>query len=207
MRYGIIILAAGNSSRLGSPKQLLEVNGTTFIAHVVQQASGIPNAAIVVVSGAADQQIWTALSSSNVQICFNPEWAEGMSGSIRTGLEALLHVDPEMTACMLLVCDQPHVSTGLLQQMVSLYEANEAGILACTYGNTVGTPAIFGSPFFKELKSLKGPEGAKKIITKYETNVVYLPFPKGIVDIDTAEEYVTFISGQQEQSIDAGKGI
>lgn len=197
MRYGIIILAAGSSSRLGRPKQLLEVNDTTFIAHVVRQASGIPNATIVVVSGAADQQIRTALSASNVQICFNPEWTEGMSGSIRTGLEALLRVDPEINACMLMVCDQPHVSTGLLQDMINLYETSGAGILACTYGNAVGTPAIFGAPFFDELKCLKGPEGAKRIITKYETNVVYLPFPKGIVDIDTAEEYVTFISAQQ----------
>lgn len=206
-KYGIIVLAAGSSSRLGRPKQLLQVNGTTFIAHVVHQALDLPDATTLVVTGAVDQEIRTALASSNVQICFNLDWAQGMSASIKTGLEALLRTEPEIQACMLLVCDQPHLSTGILREMIRLYEASEARILACSYGDTVGSPAIFSKEYFEELTQLKGQEGAKKIITKYQTNVVYLPFPKGIVDIDTAEEYVTFMSGQQVQTLDAGKEI
>jgi molybdenum cofactor cytidylyltransferase len=207
LKYGIIILAAGSSSRLGSPKQLLRVHGITFIAHVVKQASALPNAITLVVSGAADQEIRTALQSAEVPIFFNPQWETGMAHSIKTGLEALLLTEPGIEACMLLVCDQPHLSTSLLKEMVNLYETSRAGILACSYGNTAGSPAIFERQYFEELMRLKGQEGAKKIIQKYQTNAVYLPFPNGVVDIDTAEEYVTFISRQQERTIDAGKGI
>jgi molybdenum cofactor cytidylyltransferase len=205
-KYGIVILAAGNSSRLGRPKQLLELNGSTFIAHIVQQASDVAEATTMVVSGAADQEIRTALAAFDVQVCFNPDWAQGMSTSIRSGVRALLHAEPAIEACMLVVCDQPYVSTGLFWEMVSRYESAATGILACSYGGTVGSPAIFGKQFFDELMNLEGQEGAKKIIKKYQTNVLTFPFPKGLVDIDTAEDYVTFMSGQQDQIIDAGKG-
>lgn len=196
-RYGIIILAAGSSSRLGQPKQLLMLNGSTFIEHVVHQAAGVPEAIPLVVSGAADPEIQVALAGFGTRIFFNTNWAQGMSRSIKTGIKALLGMEPAVEACMLVVCDQPHVSTSLFKEMISSYEQAGTGILACSYGDTAGSPAIFGRQYFDELMCLEGQEGAKKIIKKYQTNVSYLPFPKGIVDIDTAEDYVTFISGQQ----------
>lgn len=205
-KYGIVILAAGSSSRLGRPKQLLELNGSTFIAHIVQQALDVAESTTVVVSGAADSGIRKALSGFDVPVNFNPDWEHGMSTSIRSGVRALLFAQPTLEACILLVCDQPYVTTGLFREMIRQYESAAAGILACSYGDTLGSPAIFGRAFFDELLKLEGQEGAKKILKKYQTNVLSFPFPKGSVDIDTAEDYVTFMSGQQKQIIDAGKG-
>jgi molybdenum cofactor cytidylyltransferase len=193
-KYGIIILAAGSSSRLGRPKQLLVFEGTTLIEHVVRQACAVSEALTVVVSGAIHNEIQTALATAQVSLIYNPDWVKGMSASLQVGLKALLNEAPGVKACILMVCDQPYVSTTLLEEMIHSYENNAAEIVACTYAETAGTPALFGACFFDDLLSLGGQAGAKKIIAENETNVFYLPFPMGRVDIDTAQDYVTFIS-------------
>lgn len=193
-KYGVIILAAGSSSRLGKPKQLLAFEGTTLIEHVVRQASAVSEALTVVVSGAAHEEIQTALATAQVSLVYNPDWEKGMSSSLQMGLKALVNEAPEVEACILMVCDQPYVSTILLEEMLRSYENNDAEIVACTYAETAGTPALFGACFFEDLLGLGGQAGAKKIIAENETNVFYLPFPNGRVDIDTAQDYVTFIS-------------
>jgi molybdenum cofactor cytidylyltransferase len=193
-KYGIIILAAGSSSRLGSPKQLLAFEGTTLIEHVVRQACNVPDAITLVVTGAVHKEIETALAAVPVSLIYNSDWEEGMSTSLRVGLKALLKDAPELEVCILMVCDQPYVSTALLEEMIDHYKNTNKEIVACTYAETAGTPALFGASFFKDLLSLAGQAGAKKIIAENQTNVFYLPFPNGQVDIDTAQDYVTFIS-------------
>ncbi len=196
-RYAIIILAGGSSSRLGKPKQLLEVNGTTLIEYIVNQAKALTNACTLVVTGAADLAIRSTLSLSDVRMYFNPDWELGMSESIKAGVREVLKLEPHINGCILMVCDQPYISTKLLEDMIALYESGSSEIVACTYGNTAGTPVLFGPAHFDELSNLRGHAGAKKIIAKYQTNTSYLPFPMGLIDIDTAEDYVTFISKNQ----------
>lgn len=195
-KYGIIILAGGRSSRLGKPKQLLAFENGTLIAHVARQACAVENARTVVVSGAVHEEIVKALKAIPVSVVHNPAWEEGMSSSLEAGLSALLAEEPEVRACIMMVCDQPYVDTALLEKMIFSYEQHAAEIVACTYADTVGTPALFGAAYFENLQNLAGPGGAKKIIAENQTNVFYLPFPRGIIDIDTAQDYVTFIAGQ-----------
>lgn len=195
--YGIIILAAGSSSRMGQPKQLLVLNGTTLLGHVVQQASGVEAALTVVVGGAVHEALDTELAPSSIPVIYNQDWEHGISSSIACGLRAILNKAPDVKACILMVCDQPHVSTALLKKMIGCFESNTATLVACSYADTLGTPALFGSNYFQELLNLAGQAGAKKIIVENQTNVFALPFPEGAVDIDTAQDYVTFISGHQ----------
>ncbi len=195
-KYGIIILAGGRSSRLGKPKQLLAFENSTLIAHVARQACAVENARTFVVTGAVHEEIVTALTATPVSVVHNPAWAEGMSASLEAGLSALLAQEPEVSACIVMVCDQPYVDTALLEEMIFSYQQHAAEIVACTYADTVGTPALFGAAYFNSLLNLAGQGGAKKIIAENETNLFYLPFPRGIIDIDTAQDYVTFIAGQ-----------
>lgn len=197
-RFGIIILAAGSSSRLGQPKQLLRYNDTSLINHVVAAAQGVPDAFTIVVTGAVHDEVKTAITATGIKVSYNQDWQDGMSTSIKTGLEGLLSAEPNVEACILAVCDQPYVSTSLFNDLISAYENSACEIIASSYGGTAGTPALFASRFFKDLLSLTGQEGAKKIIRKYETNVSFLPFHNGAIDIDTVADYVKLIDNKHQ---------
>lgn len=182
---------------MGQPKQLLEFNNTTLINHVVSSAQGVLGALPLVVSGAADEQVRATLKETEVIVCCNQNWQAGMSTSIKCGLKELLNIEPELQACIVAVCDQPYVSTDLFSALIMAYENAAGEIIASTYSGTSGTPALFGKRFFEDLLALTGQEGAKKIIRKFETNVSFLPFHNGAVDIDTREDYVKLIATQQ----------
>lgn len=194
LSHGIIILAAGNSSRLGRPKQLLPYLDGSLIQYVTLQAQAFSAGATVVVTGANDKMVREALEETGVQVCFNPDWAQGMASSIKAGIAALLFISPDIDACILSVCDQPYLSKEVFEQLIEIYQTKACEIVASSYGNTLGTPVLFNKRFFNDLQELEGQEGAKKILVKYETNVCLLPFPKGEIDIDTMEDYVKLIS-------------
>jgi molybdenum cofactor cytidylyltransferase len=194
IKYGIIILAAGSSSRLGRPKQLLKHQQGSMVLHVATQAKAVENTLTMVVIGAARELVDIALFDAKVQTCYNPDWGQGMSTSIRTGLHAILQLAPEIEGCILCVCDQPYITTAVFLDLIRAFEKSDGEIIASSYNNTVGTPVIFGAKYFTALMDLSGQEGAKKLLTKYETNVRLLPFPNGEVDIDTEDDYVRFIS-------------
>jgi molybdenum cofactor cytidylyltransferase len=194
IKYGIIILAAGNSSRLGQPKQLLCYRGRTLIEHVLQHAQAVSNSVTVVVTGAKNDALDKILKANGVQVCNNPDWAQGMSTSIKTGLGYLLRHSPEINACILSVCDQPYLDKLVFDQLIEHNQKASCEIIASSYGGSVGTPVLFNKRFFDDLQILDGQEGAKKLLMKYQTNVCLLPFPKGEIDIDTIGDYVNLIS-------------
>jgi molybdenum cofactor cytidylyltransferase len=194
VKYGIIILAAGNSSRLGRPKQLLQHQQGSMILHVATQAKAVEAALTLVVVGASGELVEAALQDAAVHTCLNPDWEQGMSTSIRTGLKALLLQAPNIDGCILSVCDQPYIKKAVFLNLIKAFEDWDAEIIASSYKDTEGTPVIFSAKYFTALMNLSGHEGAKKLLTKYETNVRLLPFPNGEVDIDTEDDYVRFIS-------------
>jgi molybdenum cofactor cytidylyltransferase len=194
IKYGIIILAAGNSSRLGQPKQLLRYQGRTLIEHVLHHTQAVSNAVTVVVTGAKDEALNKILKVNGVQVCNNPDWVVGMSTSIKTGLAYLLRHSPEISACILSVCDQPYLDKSVFDQLIEHNLTASCEIIASSYGGTVGTPVLFNKRFFNELQTLDGQEGAKKLLIKYQTKVCLLPFPKGEIDIDTIGDYLNLLS-------------
>jgi len=193
---GIIILAAGSSSRLGQPKQLLEYNNTTLLKNAIAEASGVPAAAIMVVTGANSEAIEGDLKQSVASICYNKEWEQGMGSSIATGLKRLLELHSDLKACIFAVCDQPFVTTQVFRDILEQQTQSGKGIIASLYADTLGTPVLFSHTYFEALLNLNGKEGAKKIVENYIDDVASVPFDKGNIDIDTIHDYNNFISSK-----------
>lgn len=189
---GIIILAAGASSRLGEPKQLLKYQHNNFITHAINTALQLLAGSVVVVLGSRAAAIEATIAAAPVSIVVNKDWEEGMASSIRLGLTYLLQTDNAINKVILMVCDQPFVTTGLLQQLITTAEESSKAIVASSYSNTYGTPVLFKASFFPQLLLLQGPEGAKKIVMQHLTNVATVAFEKGNIDIDTPQDYASF---------------
>jgi molybdenum cofactor cytidylyltransferase len=191
--YGIIILAAGNSSRLGEPKQLLTYQGKSLIRRIAEagiEAIGDP---VIIVTGSNAALIENELLPLPCHHAFNADWQEGMSSSIRTGITKLLEIAPNVTGVILAVSDQPFVASSLFKDLIEKAKTENAGIVACAYGDTLGTPVLFTRKYFDELLSLTGAEGAKKLLKMHRNDVVSHSFPLGTVDIDTREDYQNLI--------------
>ena len=186
---GLVILAAGASTRMGRPKQLLEYQDKTLIHHTVNIAVASLGEPIVVVLGAYAELIKPEIQSFPVTPALNLEWREGMSTSMRVGIKTLLVLNPQLGAIVLMLCDQPFVSTSLINQLVETYHRTKQPIVASQYGEVVGVPALFDSQFFPLLLKLKGDRGARQIITEYLSTVVAIPFPSGEFDLDTPRDY------------------
>lgn len=193
-KTGIIILAAGNSSRLGQPKQLLPFKNTTLLKNTIAEASLVPNSTIIVVTGSNHELIEKELQTSKLKITFNPNWESGMSSSIVAGLNELQLSHPDIKNTILTVCDQPFVTSSVFGNLVNEYHKTGKGIIASSYSETLGTPVLFDKKYFNQLLELKGQEGAKKIISKFLDDTVSIPFEKGNIDIDTEEDYNKLMS-------------
>lgn len=187
---GIILLAAGNSSRMGSPKQLLMYQGKTFLERIIDTASEIfdPNH-IVLVLGAHHHEISSVIKNKNIHIVINENWESGMASSIQSGMKALSGLFPEMEGCFISVCDQPYLTGDLFSKMLQLKETSEKEIVVAKYADTLGVPALFSKKYFKQLMELTGEQGAKKIIQQNMNDVESFEFEKGAVDIDTPSDY------------------
>jgi molybdenum cofactor cytidylyltransferase len=188
---GIIILAAGNSARLGRPKQLLEFRGKSLITHLVAEAITAGIQPVVVVSGAVHLSV--PLAGQPVSIVENPRWREGMGSSIAAGVRFLS--DQAVDAFFVAVCDQPYVSANLFTEMIAAKKRFAKGIVACSYAGTTGTPVLFDRQYFGMLEELTGQEGAKKILRAYQADVAAVPFPHGEIDIDTEDDYEKLSGG------------
>jgi molybdenum cofactor cytidylyltransferase len=194
--YGIIILAAGNSSRLGEPKQLLQFQGKSLIRHITEAALEVAGSNVIVVTGSNSALIAQELEEFSCKSVFNANWPEGMSGSIKTGINALHSLNPSIAGTILAVSDQPFVSAKLFQNLIQLFENAKTGIVASAYGDSLGTPAFFATSYFPALLALTGAEGAKRLFKRYPDDISAYPFPQGSIDIDTQEDYKRLISGR-----------
>lgn len=188
--YGIIVLAAGASIRLGKPKQLLQYKGKSLLRYVLDIAKNMSEIPVIVVLGANNNLTSKEIpDDKNVYSIINENWSEGISSSIRTGLNALQQIAPSSDGALLIVCDQPFITASLLNSLIAAHKKTGKFIVACSYENTIGTPVFFHKSLFPELMVLKGDSGAKKIIMKYPDLLATAPFPQGTIDIDTRADY------------------
>ena len=190
---GLVILAAGASTRMGRPKQLLEYQNKTLIYHTVNIAVDSLCEPIVVVLGAYAELIKLEIKSFPITPVLNPDWKDGMSTSIRVGLETILNLSSKLDAVVLMLCDQPFVSTALINQLIATYHKTKQPIIASQYGEIVGVPALFERQFFPHLLELKGDRGARHIIQQSLSTVVGVTFPAGAFDIDTPTDYARLL--------------
>jgi xanthine/CO dehydrogenase XdhC/CoxF family maturation factor/CTP:molybdopterin cytidylyltransferase MocA len=194
----IIILAAGASTRMGRPKQLLTYDGRTFLRNAAEMAVASVCRPIIVILGANADRLHSEIGGLPVQPVVNERWAEGLGSSIRAGVEALERCDREEAAeaVVLMLCDQPFVTAAVIDELVTAYRSSGKRLIASEYGGTMGVPALFGREYFAELAALSGAAGAKQIIAVHASEVVRVPFPNGATDIDTPEDYVALQSSR-----------
>ncbi len=182
---GLIILAAGESKRLGQPKQNLVFNGHTLLQHAVQSGQASECDPIIVVLGANTEDIKPIAGTKTL---YNQNWKEGMASSIKTGIHEI-NKDLLIDKVIIMRCDQPFVSAELLNSMIAKQIETEKPIIACTYNGTTGVPVLFDRTLFAELLLLQGQEGAKKILITHTDEVATIPFDEGSIDIDTPDDY------------------
>jgi molybdenum cofactor cytidylyltransferase len=186
---GIVILAAGSSTRLGQPKQLLEFQGTTLIQRITKIAVNAINKPVVVILGANCNLVHGQLTHLPVHLVYNPDWLQGMTSSVRKGLMALLYFSPGTEGVIFAVCDQPYITADLFLEMISVGNKSQKSIVACVYNNIAGTPVLFKKEYFDALLALKDNEVPRSIIHSHPESVEYLPFPLGVFDVDTMQDY------------------
>ncbi|MEO7121016.1 MAG: nucleotidyltransferase family protein [Ginsengibacter sp.] len=188
----IIILAAGESSRMKEPKQLLPFKGKTLLKHTIDEAlnSGFQ---VIVVLGANEPIITEHLEDNLIPIVFNKNWKDGIATSIKAGLAKAIEKNTEIENCILCVCDQPYISANLFKALSDKKKTSGKKIVASSYAATLGTPVLFDKKYFDALLNLQGNEGAKKLLSLYEDDIASISFEKGELDIDTKSDYEKFI--------------
>lgn len=193
-KTGVAVLAAGASTRLGRPKQLLPFRGKPLLQHILDQAQPLPFAVSVLVLGAHAGDIREALTPGAFRVVVNGQWQEGMAGSIRAAMEEALALCPDLENLLFLLSDQPFITPQLLSELIDLQFQCRLPIAACRYGDALGVPAVFSKEMFPELLLLQGDTGAGRLIRQYADRVAVLPFESGAVDVDTEEDYLS-VSG------------
>lgn len=181
-----VILAAGASSRMGSPKQLLIWQDRSLLAHALANAQAVLAERIVVVLGANAETIKAAVDLNGSKVVLNLNWAEGMAGSIRAGIQA---VPDTASAVMLMLCDQPLINATHLQSLLSTWQKAPERIVASQYAASSGVPAIFPVTYFAKLANLTGDRGAKPLLMQFEESLVKVPLQEAELDIDTQGDY------------------
>lgn len=183
-----IVLAAGGSSRMGQPKQLLRVGGQPMVRRVTTAMCETGLAQVVVVVGAQAEAVTAALAGLPVDIVVNADWAEGMSSSVRTGLLALQR---EIQAALLVLADQPALTPDLVRTLVARYQASGALITAPFYQGQRGNPVLFDQKLFPELLAVEGDRGGRALFTRYQGQIEYVEVddPAVTLDVDTWQDY------------------
>jgi molybdenum cofactor cytidylyltransferase len=184
---GVVVLAAGASRRLPGPKQLLRYHGVTLVRRAAQIAVEAACGRVVVVLGAAAAQLRFELVDLDVRMVENGEAAQGLSTSVRAGLDALSDA-AEPDAVLFMTCDQPLLTPEILRKIVAAFVATRPPAVACEYAGTVGVPALFDRALFGELRALDGDQGAKAVLLRHLERISRIPFEPGSLDIDTPED-------------------
>ena len=186
---GILILAAGQSKRLGSPKQLLSFHGETLISKVTDLASGLGKFPVICVLGAYADEVRNAIRDTEIHLVWNDDWEEGMASSIRMGVNELRHRFPTVDGIMILVCDQPFLDREIIENLLSAQAQSGLPAAAACYQGKLGTPALFHQSLFPGLIELKGDKGARLLLEGIREQVSQVHFDAGSVDIDSKEDY------------------
>ncbi len=190
MRTHGLILAAGNSSRLGTHKQNIQFNQTTLLA-MIENALALCCQQVTVVLGYNHQDITTQPSSYRV---INSQWHKGMGSSIKAGLT---NIEQSTDALLIALCDQPYIKPIYYQHLVELAHQSPNMIIASKYHDSIGVPAIFPINFLEHLLATPDSHGAKSVINKHPNDVVAVDCPEGSFDIDNEDDLKQLLVRQQ----------
>jgi len=185
LRFGAIILAAGASSRLGSPKQLLLLDGQPLVTRAAQAALTAGAWPVVVVLGAHAEKIRPTLARLPVIVVENAAWPEGMAASIRTGITTLGQFSRTLEAALIALCDQPAFDAAVIAQLLAAQHTTGRSIVAARYASRHGAPALLLRAHFPALAALTGETGARDLLNGDPTHIAAVDLPSLAQDLDT----------------------
>jgi molybdenum cofactor cytidylyltransferase len=191
----ILLLAAGSSSRLGQPKQLLPYKGKTLLRRAAETAvAAAAGAPVVVVTGALHEELLPELLGLSVQVVRCETWPAGMGASLQTGLQMLEKYARPLQSVTVMLCDQPFVTAGLLQQLAAAVSLARP-IAASAYNEVRGVPVCFAPEALPLLRQLPETAGAAQLLRQHPQLVTTFDFPLGAIDVDTPEQYASLLAG------------
>jgi molybdenum cofactor cytidylyltransferase len=186
-----IILAAGMSSRMGRPKQLLNVGNSTLIRIVTENVLVSNVDEVIVVTGCKQKEVNAAINDLPVKVIFNPCYKAGQGTSLALGVKS---ISESTSAFLVFMVDQPLISASLIDMLIGEFKKRRCLVLRPVCKGLPGHPVIFSNSLSAELKDLKGDEGARQMLKKLEDKVEYFPVRDEAVifDIDTPEDFKKF---------------
>ncbi len=190
MKTAILILAAGSSSRMGTPKQLLPYKNTTLLGYTIEQVKQIDTKHAFCVLGANAEIIEKSIENYQIETIYNSDFKNGLSSSIVVGVKKLQH---DFDTILIMLGDQPNVNSNYLNKLIKTSVENPSRIIASNYQNKIGVPAIFPKKYFNQLLELKGDKGARNILNNNKSDIIKMP-PFNLTDIDTREDYQNLIN-------------
>ncbi|MGB5434805.1 MAG: nucleotidyltransferase family protein [Maribacter sp.] len=188
-QIAVILLAAGESSRMRQPKQLLPWGDTTLLGHAIKVAQDSNAQDVYVVLGGHAQTIQEQLDLSHIKCILNKNWKKGLGTSIACAVKHLAHAHKAYDGLLFMLGDQPLIDAQVLNTMLRAFSQGNKGMVATKYPQGNGTPVLFHKKFFGFLKELDGDKGAKEIIANNSDDVIALAPDGKEVDLDTYAEY------------------
>lgn len=185
---GVVILAAGGSTRLGRPKQLVQFKGKALLQHAIDKVVQLGVGPSVVVLGGSKEQISSRIDPKGLQVVLNSDWQLGIASSMQVGFEQILSNERKIDHIMFVLSDQPFLEVSQLKRLVKTHLSGNRMATYSGYDGVLGVPAIFSQAAFPFLKTLKGDQGAKKLTTMKGFEFETEPFDKGLFDIDNEED-------------------
>jgi molybdenum cofactor cytidylyltransferase len=188
-----LVLAAGGSQRLGTPKQLLDYRGVTLLDATLATARAAGFEQVVVVLGRAAEHVQERVDLADLDVVVNADFGDGCSTSIRSGLD---HVHPAMHGIVLLLGDQPGVSVDVVRALVESARGHAVGVCAYDDGQTtaLGHPLWFARSMFETIRGLHGDKAVWKLVDAGD-DVVHVPAPGPVpLDVDTWDDYQALLA-------------
>ncbi len=198
-----VILAAGASTRFGSPKQLVRIGGSPVLHQMISNAAFVAGRSVTVVIGAHAREIAPALRQSAASVVVNREWPEGLASSIRVAVES---APPRCDGLLLLLADQVAVTADDLKHLYAAWKRHPILVAAALYDGAPGLPAIFPRWTYPGLMELRGDRDPRQVIRRNIDQLVRIPMANASINLDTPEDLLSIEqsvsrSDQAQQSV------
>ena len=187
-KTAILILAAGESKRMGQPKQLLPYKDSTLLLEKIKQFQNLEQTQVFVVLGAFFTDIFPSLRELPVKVVLNSNWTEGMGSSLSKGIE-LIQKKEMFDRVLITLADLPLMESSHYEELIEMSKTQGKRIVQTEYDETSGVPVVFDKSLFNSLRRLKNEEGAKPLIDKYKKEVIKLRSTTPYFDVDTSDAY------------------